>query len=359
MSLYKNTSLVLTGTLLANIMAYVFNIIVARKIGPGAYGVLGALLAIFSLVSWIYMSLFSGVTKQVAQLDTENGAKRLSTFYFSAQREVILFLLVIALGVVASSGLLSSCFRIPSIGLVILTGILLWINGMQYFYQGVLTGLRQYMQISKVKVLEAAARLLAVVVLLYMGLGLFGVLLAYGLGYTIGYFWSRQKIKGKIARFDGQYFMNRKHFYTIGSKFLVLGMLYQLVFYGSSLYFQHYHSSTENGFWTAGLTISNISFVFSNAVLQVVLPELSGEKNQHKRTEIIRKALLVILGTTGIASLICWTFPEMIIELFYGKSYLGSAKFLKWQGLLILVLALVQFAFTIRFSRSSTTEAQP
>lgn len=354
MSLYKNTSLVLAGTLLANIMAYGFNILVARKIGPEAYGILGALLAIFSLSAWIYMSLFSGVTKQVAHLNTQEPPQKLSTFYFSAQREIILFLLFISLIVILSSRALSAYFNIQSVGLVLLVGILLWVNGMQYFYQSVLTGLRQYKLISMVKVLEAAVRLLAAVVLLYAGLGLPGVLLAYGLGYAIGYFWSRLKLTGRIAGFDGSFSINRKQFYSLGAKFLILGLLYQLVFYGSSLYFQHHYSSTENGFWTAGLTISNISYVFSNAVLQVVLPELAGENNSQKRAEVIRKALLIILLTTGTASLICWMLPENIICFFYGKSYLGAAKFLKWQGILILVLAIVQFVFTIQFSKSAT-----
>ncbi len=138
MSLYKNTSLILVGTLIANILAYVFNILVARKIGPELYGVLGALLALFSLTSWIYMSLFSGITKQVAHLKGENKSYKLSTFYFTAQREVMILLLAISLFVIFGSSALSTYFNIPSISLVIITGFLIWVNGMQYFYQSVL-----------------------------------------------------------------------------------------------------------------------------------------------------------------------------------------------------------------------------
>jgi O-antigen/teichoic acid export membrane protein len=355
MSLYKNTSLILMGTLIANIIAYVFNILVAREIGPESYGILGALLALFSFASWIYMSLFSGITKRVAHLKAENKSNELNTFYFSAQREVIILLLAISLFVIFSSNALSSYFNIPSISLLIITGVLIWVNGMQYFYQSVLIGHKQYAQISQVRVIESVVRLVIVVVFLYLDFGLIGVLFAYGLGYLIGYFWTRHKVANTITTtFNGVFFLNRKQLYFIGFKFFILGLLYQIVFYGSSLYFQHNYSSTINGFWTAGLTISNIAFVFSSAVMQVVLPELSSEKNKEKRVAIIKKALLIIFLTTGAAALICWTIPEIVIGLFYGKSYIESAKFLKWQGVLILLLSLIQFAFTIQFSKSDS-----
>ncbi len=353
MSLYKNTSLILAGTLIANVLAYVFNILVARKIGPESYGILGALLAMFSLASWIYMSIFSGITKRVAHLNAENKSNELNTFYFSVQREVMILLLAISLVVVFGSCTLASYFNIPSFSLVIITGILIWVNGMQYFYQSILTGLKKYAQISQVRIIESVFRLLVVVLFLYLGLGLIGVLFAYGLGYLIGYIWTRYKVTRRITNsFNGVFFINRMQLYSIGFKFFMLGFLYQIVFYGSSLYFQHNYSSTVNGFWTAGLTISNIAFVFSSAVMQVVLPELSSEKNRQKRMEIIKKALLVIFLTTGSAALICWSIPEFVIEIFYGKSYLGSAKFLKWQGLIVLLLSLVQFVFTIQFSKT-------
>jgi len=297
--------------------------------------------------------LFSGITKRVAHLNAENKSNELNTFYFSVQREVMILLLTISLVVIFGSGTLSSYFNIPSFSLVIITGILIWVNGMQYFYQSVLTGLKQYAKISQVKIIEAVVRLLIVVLFLYLELGLIGVLFAYGLGYLIGYFWTRHNVAVRItSSFNGFFFLNRMQFYSIGLKFFMLGLLYQMVFYGSSLYIQHNYSININGFWTAGLTISNIAFVFSSAVLQVVLPELSSEKNIQKRVVIIKKALLVIFLTTGSAAVICWTIPEIVIELFYGKSFIGSAKFLQWQGVIVLLLSLIQFVFTIQFSKS-------
>jgi O-antigen/teichoic acid export membrane protein len=357
MSLYKNTSLILIGTLIANILAYLFNILVARKVGPESYGVLGALLAMFSLSSWIHLSVFSGVTKQIAHLSSENKTDEITTYYHSVKREIMVLLLVISLLVIFASNILSSYFNIPSFNLVIITGVLIWINGMLYFNQGILTGLKRYTQISLAKIIESLIRLLVVVVFLYLELGLMGVLFAYGLGYLIGFIWTKYKLMDSISSsFNGVFFLRRRELYSIGFKFLLLGLLYQLVFYGSTLYFQHNYSSAENGFWTAGLTISNIAFVFSGAILQVTLPELSSEKDHQKRFLIIQKTLFLILLNAGSAALVCWIFPEIVIQFFYGKSYLGAVKYLKWQGLIILMLALIQFYFTIRFSKRETSK---
>jgi O-antigen/teichoic acid export membrane protein len=355
MSLFKNTSLILGATLTANILAYVFNILVARKIGPEAYGVLGSLLAILSFASWIYMSLFSGITKTVAHLNSENKTEELKTFYFSIQREIIFLLAVISIIMIAGSSVLTSYFNIPSIALIVICGILIWLNGMQYFYQSILNGLKQYLQISQARIIESVIRLFIVIIFLYLGMALQGVLFAYGIGYFGTYLCTRFMVAKKISfNFRGDYFIDRSQLYTTGLKFFMLGLIYQIVFYGSTLYFQHNYPNIISGLWTAGLNISNIAFIFSSAVLQVLLPELSSEKNKTKRFSISRKALLIILLTAGSAALICLMFPEIIIELFYGKSFIGAAKFLKWQGFMILILSLIQFFFTTQFSKNDT-----
>ena len=354
MSLVKNTSITLVGSFLANVLAYIFNIYVARTIGPTSYGVLGTLLAILSLAAWVYNSFFSALTKETAILLAGGPNGQLAHFYHAARNEVIYFLftLMVLLGI--GSGLLTRYFSLPSVSLIFLSAGLIGLSGMMLFNQSIQRGLRQYLEISKGRILEALIRLLLVFVFLFLNMDLVGVLYAYGVAYGAIFLWTHFQLKRTIPSTNiPQLPLNRSKWYQTGFKIFLSGTIYQLALFGSSLVVQHYFSSTTNGYWTAGINICRITLVFSDSVLQVLFPELSGERDPVKRRFIIRKAILLMLLITGSSAILCGLFPEWIIRIFYGTSFDGAIDFLPWQGLMVLVVSMAQLFFTILLSRHS------
>ncbi|MBL7755569.1 MAG: oligosaccharide flippase family protein [Chitinophagaceae bacterium] len=352
MSLVKNTSITLIGSFLANVLAYVFNIYVARMTGPTSYGVLGTLLAILALAAWVYNSFFSALTKEAAILQASGQVGQLSHFYHAARKEVIYFLFTLMVLLGMGSGVLTRYFSLPSVHLIFLSALLIGLSGMMLFNQSMQRGLRQYLQISIGRILEALIRLLFVFIFLYMNLDLAGVLYAYGAAYLFIFIWTHFQLKNSIPSSDESRLpLNRANWYHTGFKLFLSGTIYQLAFFGSSLAVQYYFSSTTNGYWTAGINICRITLVFSDSVIQVLFPELSGERDPLKRRFIIRKAFLLMLLITGSAALICGLFPEWIIRIFYGKTFDGAIDFLPWQGLMVLLVSMTQLMFTILLSK--------
>ncbi len=352
MSLVKNTSITLVGSFLANVLAYIFNIYVARTIGPTSYGVLGTLLAILSIAAWVYSSFFSALTKETAILLASGPSGQLVHFYHAARREVIYFLLTLMVLLGMSSGQLTRYFSLPSVSLIFLTAGLICLNGMMFFNQSIQRGLRQYLEISIGRILEALIRLGFVFIFLCLSIDLAGVLYAYGVAYGVIFIWTHFQLKHAVPSTDlPQLPMNRSNWYQTGFKIFLSGTIYHLALFGSSLVVQHYFSSTVNGYWTAGINICRITLVFSDSILQVLFPELSGERDPAKRRFIIRKAILLMLLITGSAAILSGLFPEFIIRIFYGNSFDGAIDFLPWQGLMVLVVSMAQLFFIVLLSK--------
>jgi O-antigen/teichoic acid export membrane protein len=221
----------------------------------------------------------------------------------------------------------------------------------------VLTGFKKYTIISKSKIFEAAIRLIFALILLNFGWGLNGVLLSYGLGYFIVFIWTQKFISPNIlSTNEASYTLDRKSIYSMALKFFFAGLFFQIALNMSSIYVQHYYSSTINGYWTAGMNISRITLLFTDAVNQVLFPELIGERNNNIRTGFIKRSLMIILLITGLSSIVCWIMPDFIINLIYGPAYIHASLFLKWQSLFMILISLIQLYYTVYFSKINYSE---
>jgi O-antigen/teichoic acid export membrane protein len=358
MSLIRNSGIVVAGAFIANVLAYVFNIYTARLLGPSEYGSLGSLLALFYLASIIYGPVLSVVTKEVAFLNSKNENTVLSQFFNSIRKEVFILLSIILITIISCSGLLSKYLKIQNLLPIIITAFLIMLSGLLQFNQSVLSALKQYTIISKSKIIEAFIRVSIACILLYFGAGLNGVLISFGLAYLFVLLWTQKFIpQNLINKNEKNYKLNRADIYFMGIKFFLASLFFQISINISSIYIQHYYSSTVNGYWTAGMNVSRITLLFSDGVNQVLYPELVGEVDSKRRKKLIKIAMVIIFLISGSSAVMCWIMPDFIINLIYGSKYINATKFLKWQSLLMIIISLIQLYFTVYFSKTNKIES--
>jgi hypothetical protein len=104
------------------------------------------------------------------------------------------------------------------------------------------------------------------------------------------------------------------------------------------------------------MNISRITLLFTDAVNQVLFPELIGEKNKKIRAVFVKRSLMIILLITGVSAIICWTMSDFIINFIYGPAYIQASLFLKWQSSLMVLISLIQLYFTVNFSKINNNE---
>src|SRR5258706_16150340 len=123
MSLLKNSTIVIVGVVVSNILAYVFHFIAGRMLGPEDYGVFGALMALFLLVALPAGALASAVTKFTSRYTTEQQPGKIEQLRKKVQKGVLIFATVMLLIIILFSQSIAGYLKIASRIPVIIVGV--------------------------------------------------------------------------------------------------------------------------------------------------------------------------------------------------------------------------------------------
>ena len=339
MGLIKNSSIVVFGVVVSNILAYIFHIYVGRALGPSEYGVFGALMAVFLLLALPAQAISSALTKFTSKFNSDK--ERGNIFYIRkkvAQRVFIYGLIILVL-LIAGSKFISSYLEINSVlsiafvGLTILFGLMLPVN------RGVLQGMKKFKAYSANTIIEAGARLVIAVVLIILGFGVNGAILAYGLGYLAAFlliFPFIREIKENGSSIE------MKKVYRFIFLVLIFNVVFQAIINIPSIFIKHYLGAEITGFWTAALTIARISLFVTGGITIAMFPEAAGEKDKNRRKALFIKSLVLTLLSSIFISLCFFIVGKSIVSLLYGNAYLPALPILEWLSLAMIPLSILQ-----------------
>src|SRR3989344_3704318 len=101
-SVVRNSIVVMGGSMVANVLAYLYHLIVGRILGPQGYGELAALLSLFYILNVPSIVVQTILTKFFSILKATNKPGEAKYLFFSSLR-TILILSLVGLGLVALS----------------------------------------------------------------------------------------------------------------------------------------------------------------------------------------------------------------------------------------------------------------
>ncbi|MGB4958586.1 MAG: oligosaccharide flippase family protein [Saprospiraceae bacterium] len=342
MSLIKNSSIVIIGVLVSNILAYAFHFVAGRWMGPESYGEFGALMAIFMWIALPAASLGIAITKFTSIYFAEKNYQHIGDLRRKVQNDVLLFSFATVMILMFFSKNISAFLHIKSsmsviiVGLTLVGALILPIN------RGVLQGMKKYKLFSWNGIVEALIRLLFLLILLYYDLGVNGAIFAYGFGFFLAFLLIFPSIKEAKITADPRQPIDFKPIYSFIFKVLLVNFLLQSLINGPTIWIKHYYTSEFTGYWTAALNIARISFFVSGAISVVMFPEIAGEKIKLAKKKIYYKATYLVLITTVSISILFFVIPELFIVTLYGKAYLGAVPILQWMGVAMIFIGILQ-----------------
>ena len=342
MSLLKNSTIVITGVIISNLLAYVFHFVAGRMLGPEDYGTFGALMALFLLVALPAGALASAVTKFTSRYIAEQQPGKIVQLRKKIQDGVLIFagamLLIIILFSPNIAGYLRISSRIPVIlvGVTLIFALLLPVN------KGILLGMKKYIALSWNTIIEALSRLLLLLAILLLGYGVNGAVLAYGGAYLIAFLLVFPFIREIQTDRTGDQKIEIKPVYRFIFLVLIANLMIQSIINLPSLYVKHFYSSEITGYWTAALNIARISLFITSSISMTMFPVVAGEKDLLKNKKTFgNTALLVFLASSCMAA-IFFLVPEIFIKALYGAEYLGAVPFLQWMGVAMIFIGFLQ-----------------
>ena len=306
--------ILLSGSGLATATNFVYNIAVARFLGPNGFGDATAVYTLLTLVSAVTLSFQIISAKVVAQQKSPEGK---SAGYRSFHRGAW------ASGIAVASMLLLFYRSIASyLNLADPILILLLAVGVAFYIplgsrRGYLQGAYGFRRLANNLVFEGVIRLGGSVLLILLGFGVRGVIAANSAAVVAAYLTIVPKLALRIPSP-----LRRSYALREMSQAIIFFSGQMLINNCDIVLVKHFFLLRAAGLYAAVAMVGRVVFSFSQAVVNSMFPHVAGtDKEERKDLTVIATSLLLVLMIGSILALGLRLTPDWIWKGFFGSKF--------------------------------------
>lgn len=344
--LFSGSAVMIFGTNISNFIAYVYHLIVGRMLGPASYGVLVATLSLIGLVTVSFQFLGLVIIKFVSA-EGKHSQPLYIWFRNYAYKLGILFSLAFLL----LTPFLSNFLNID-IPILLITAPAFLFSAPLLFYRSYLQGLLKFKDFVLSSNFELALRLIIGIVLILLGLSVFGAVAGLVIASGVAMFllilmFRKYSFSGKTINPPNTVTIFK---YTI-PVFIATIANFSLVTMDLILV-KHFFSAHDAGLYASISNLGKIIFYGTAPVSAVMFPIIS---RKHSRSEsyikIVFLSLLMTLLIAGGVAVLYYLMPDLMIEVLYGKAFLEASPYLSIYGLFMVIYTLGAVLVSFYLSR--------
>lgn len=336
------SAVLLSGSTLATIFSFVYNVVVARALGPEGYGQATVVYTLLTLVSALTMSFQMMSAKVVAQRDTEQAR---SAVYRELHQQAWVCGGLIGAALLIFRGPISSYLQLSSPVLIELLAV-----GAAFYVplgtrRGFVQGAFGFRKLATNLVLEAGVRLGGSYLAVALGTGVTGVIAANAAASVIS--WAA--IAPKLAP---------AHAGTLPLGDAVREMSQALVFFSGQMLInnadmvlvKHFFVPTAAGLYAAVALVGRVIYTFSSAVVNSMFPIVAGSKHEERRSlSLILTSLLLVLAIGAVIAFGLLVLPPHIWQAFFGAGFRLTGHHGLSYLLSLKALASILYALSVVF----------
>ena len=345
--LFGSSAIIFAGTIVGSFFAYLFNMLAGRMLGPAMYGEFAALLSLMMILSVGGGAITTVAMKYSSELYAQkniSALKRLFKFFTKYVAVIGTSLFLISLLFINPIGNYFSIHDYLPIAVtlfVFVPGFLIVVN------RGVLQGTQKFTAISITGILESLFRLTIGLILIKLGLEVFGAMAGVLTASVIVYFITLVPIKKLLAEKSKSvenYQFNKKEILNYSWPALMASILLAISFNIDVIMVKHYFDPESAGVYAAISTIAKIILYATGPIVSVMFPMISEKKATGEKHYIllILSLLLTLFGSLIILG-VYYIAPGTIIKILYGAQYTAAYPLLPQVGFVILFYALISF----------------
>ena len=329
------------SVLIVNGGNYLYNLLLGRYLGPAQFADAAILITFLLVISFVAMT-FQLVTAKFSIIFSEE------TFaHFTRQVFKYAFVTGLLLGalIIVFAGTLQTVFQTTSSQMFVWFGV-----GVPFYFlmsvnRGLFQGKKEFKSLSITYQTEMLTRLFATFLLLYFFKSQVSVLIAIGIGisFFLGMFPFR-KSNAAITPIATTIAENKQLF-----TFFVLTAFYeftQIIINNSDiLLVKHFFNSFDAGLYASLALIGRMVYFIAWMFVMLLLPSVVQLKKEGKPTApVLFKYVGYIAFISFSIVLACLFFPNFVVTLFFGKSYIAIAPLL-WKYALATSLFAISNIF--------------
>lgn len=316
----SGSAILLSGSSLTTAINLAYNIVVARFLGPRAFGHATVVYTILTLISAVTLSFQIISTKVVAHQDSPEGKAAVYRAFHRGAWGCGLFAALILL---LFQRTIADYLNLPGPALVALLAI-----GAAFYVplgsrRGYIQGTYKFRRLAANLVVEGVVRLGGSFLMILLGFGVEGVIAANSAAVAVAYLTIAPKLATRIP--------NPLHFvYALReiSQAMVFFSGQVLINNCDIVLVEHFFPAKEAGLYAAVAMVGRVIFAFSSAVVNSMFPLVAGTRDEERRDiRIISTALLLVLGTGSVLALGLGIAPSGMWTTFFGSGFEIAGKY--------------------------------
>lgn len=348
--LFSGSMVMIVGSNVANLLAYIYHLVIGRLLGPSAYGELSSVLSILGLIFASFTFFGLVIVKFISSADKKDYATILAWFNKKAMK----FGLVMSLGMFLLSPVLSKFLHINVLIFIILSTVFFF-GVLGFVYRSFMQGILRFREVVIANNLDVGARLILGLVFIYLGWSVAGAVLGIILAIFISYLYLRRYVlkyhKEKVTKEFNE--VQKVFRYTV--PIVIASFATNSLFASDVLLVKHYFSAHDAGIYASLSTLGKIIFYGAGPVGAVMFPMVSQRYSQKKAyTKIFYLALLLTSGISLFVITIYKFFPILSIKILYGDAFAEGSKYLFWFGVFMALFTTASLVLNLFLSIEKT-----
>ncbi len=305
---------------------YLYNLILGRLLGPAQFADAAVLITFLLVLSFIAMTFQLVTAKFSVLLENQLFKSFISKIYKNA------LAVGIAMGaiIICFAAQLQDLFNTSTSSMFVIFGCGVPLYFLMSVNRGIFQGKKAFKVLSVTYQAEMLSRLLITLALLFLFSIQSSVVIATGILISFGF--GLMPFKFKTINFKTKTLIDVSHAKQV-RRFFILTAFYELtqIIINNSdiLLVKHYFESYEAGLYASLALIGRVVYFIAWMFVMLLLPTVVQLKKEGKETtSTLFKYVGYIAVISFIIVLACLSFPETIINLLFGKSYIAMAPLL-------------------------------
>lgn len=349
------------GSMVANVLAFLLNLFLARNLSYGDYAIFASILSVIILASIPSGSINTIIVKFATHYFTNGQTDKLKYLYVKFFKFIFAISLLTFLVFLVFAVPLTNFLHLDNIWYVILAGISVCAFYLNVINAAFLQSLLKFGLISFLTSVAGVVKLLAGVILVYLGFRAFGGLWAIFFmtfaSFLIGFYPLRNIIALKVENKNIDIKTSEIYSYAVPAFIAVLSLT---AFTSMDVILvKHFFNPQDAGFYAGLSLIGKVIFYFTAPIPMVMFPLLVKRHATGKRfNNLFYMALILVILPSLSITVFYSLFPDFVIKLFLGgRDYLGIAAYLGLFGLYLTIFSLINVCVNFFLSVNKTNIA--
>lgn len=336
--LLKGGVVVFAGSMITNVVNYLFHLVMGRSLGPAEYGVAVTLISFLALLSIPLSTISTVVTKFSSEALAKNIKGEIKYLFSTLSKYLTWVGIFIVILILIFSNQIANFLQIDSL-YIQLVSVFLIFSLLIAVTRGILQGIKSFNAYTINTVIEILLKLGLFLLFFKLGMQIFSLVWALILSVIIAYIASIFPLK-KILKLDAKKINLKVLFHYSSYALLALALVSSLT-YIDVLLVKHFLSAEDAGYYAALSTIGKIVIFLGTPIISVMFPLISeAHTKNEKHFHLLAQTTLAICLSSAAVLLIYYLAPNMIVNILYGSSYSVISKMIFPFGLAIFFLTM-------------------